>query len=72
MDLLLEFAVEGDKGVSVGGVSETPLREMAKLFDEKSFGLKCMKQKSNITFIINVYMYIYMYIALWIILVILL
>ena len=45
MDLLLEFAVEGDKGMSVGGVSETPLREMAKLFDEKSFGLKCMKQK---------------------------
>ncbi|XP_019862008.1 PREDICTED: uncharacterized protein LOC109590547, partial [Amphimedon queenslandica] len=45
MDLLLEFAVEGDKGVSGGGVSEAPLREMAKLFDEKSFALKCMKQK---------------------------
>ena len=58
MDLLLEFAVEGDKGVSGGGVSEAPLREMAKLFDEKSFALKCMKQK-----VIIIYMYMYMYIV---------
>lgn len=44
-DLLMEFAVEGEVGGEVGGASDAPLKEMARLFDEKSFGLKCMRHK---------------------------